>query len=179
MSYRDNTKGMLDAMNRKRDKYLREQRRNEKHESITDISGYTEAGNNQQEDQYIPGPGETVRTYFNDDGTVKYRTLQGVNGEYRSFKSKVDTQSGKRKGLSSKLGPNSDDIVPIFISIPENGSKNIVEVEDGYEKYNPDIAEDQKLLNQGATILHSEVTLTDASGNKQTFVRRKDGTDYY
>jgi len=65
----------------------------------------------------------------------------------------------------------------MFMSIPEDG-KTGVTVEDEYEKHNPEPMADKILEATGATILHSEVTLTDSSGNKQTFVRRKDD-EYY
>lgn len=61
---------------------------------------------------------------------------------------------------------------PILAFIPED--KGIRQTEDEYEKYNQmwDGQADEQIINSGATILRSEITLTDSSGRNKTLVRR-------
>jgi hypothetical protein len=52
-------------------------------------------------------------------------------------------------------------------------------VEDAYAKYDPEPNADQFLINSGATIIRSEITLTDSSGHNRTIVRRNDNNEDY
>jgi hypothetical protein len=56
-----------------------------------------------------------------------------------------------------------------FETIPEN--RGLVQLEDEYQKYNPE-PEEERLGAQGATILRSEITLTDSQGHNRTVVKR-------
>jgi hypothetical protein len=58
---------------------------------------------------------------------------------------------------------------PFISIIKENKNKGIHDddiVTDGYSKYDPEPNADQFLINSGATILRSEITLTDSSGRR-------------
>ena len=81
-----------------------------------------------------------------------------------------------RSGLgdSSSVSSSSKDIV--LMTIPESNSKGLEEREDEYAKYDQmfDGAADQILINSGATIIRSEITLTDSLGHNRTIVRRND-----
>lgn len=46
-------------------------------------------------------------------------------------------------------------------------------VEDEYTKYDPEPNADQFLTNSGATILHSEIEITDSQGRNRRIVRRR------
>ena len=61
---------------------------------------------------------------------------------------------------------------PILAFIPED--KGVRPTEDEYEKYNQvwDGQADEHIINSGATIIRSEITLTDSSGNNKRLVRR-------
>ena len=59
-----------------------------------------------------------------------------------------------------------------FGTVPEN--KGFMEEFDEYEKYDPEENADQWLINSGATIINSEITLSDSSGRNRILVRRQD-----
>ena len=68
MSYRDNTNGMAEAINLKRAKYIRQQRRNDKSsDNIIDLTGT----NNSNDNRYTvdEGNNDVTVTYFNSDGS--------------------------------------------------------------------------------------------------------------
>lgn len=77
----------------------------------------------------------------------------------------------KPKAVISSVGdPNLRNIFMIG-TIPEN--KGLIDEFDEYEKYDPEGSADQKLVISGATIINSEITLSDSSGSNRTLVRRK------
>lgn len=82
-SYRDSITGMVEAMNSKRTKYIRQQRLSEKkRDNVIDLTGNANNSNNNQE-QYIDGPGDDITvTYFKSDGS-----------RARTFMSQVDVQT--------------------------------------------------------------------------------------
>ena len=77
-----------------------------------------------------------------------------------------------RSGLgdTSGLSTNND---MMFFTVPDHKGLED-EHEDEYEKYNQmfDGFADQQLINSNATIIHSEITLTDSHGHNRTLVRR-------
>lgn len=81
-----------------------------------------------------------------------------------------------KASLRSTIGDNNR---PIFSVVREDkDGRGVVpshqNVGDEYDKYNDlfDPNADQWLINQGATIIKSEITLTDSSGNNRVLVRR-------
>ena len=69
---------------------------------------------------------------------------------------------------------NDNNEVMLF-TVPDH--KGLIdESVDEYAKYNSmfDGAADELLFNSGATIIKSEITLTDRHGNNRTLVRRED-----
>lgn len=76
----------------------------------------------------------------------------------------------KPKAVTSSIGdPNLRN--PFIIgTVPEN--KGFPEEFDEYSKYDPEKMADQQIINSGATILHSEIEITDSSGFNRTLVRR-------
>ena len=60
------------------------------------------------------------------------------------------------------------------MSIPESNSKGLEEPEDEYAKYDQmwDGQADQFLINSGATIIRSEIEVTDSQGRNRRLVRR-------
>jgi hypothetical protein len=77
------------------------------------------------------------------------------------------------KGISSSLSKENN--TPFFATIDEDVTGGLlVSREDEYNKYDPEPNADQFLINSGATILHSEITITDSSGRNRTIVRRSD-----
>ena len=174
--YRENIQGMEEAMSRKRNKYQRVQKSTEKSaDNIIDLTGIgtnvTPAGDYRE--QRIDDNGDDITvTYFNSDGST------------RTFRSQINTQTerSKQSGIRSKLAGDSDNTnnsnQPIFMTASEDKG-NGFQVEDEYKKHDPESMADKLLESTGATILHSEVTLTDSSGNTRTFVRRKNDVEYY
>lgn len=77
-------------------------------------------------------------------------------------------QTDNNKTLRASV---SNDI-SFLATIPED--KGLQSVDDPYSKYDemlePDA--DQFIINSGATIIRSEITLTDSSGNNKRLVRR-------
>ena len=59
----------------------------------------------------------------------------------------------------------------MIATVPEN--KGFMDKFDGYEKYDPEESADQRLINSGATIINSEIEMTDSSGRNRTLVRRQ------
>ena len=79
-----------------------------------------------------------------------------------------------RSGLGDTSITNSSNDV-VFFTIPESNSKGLdSDREDEYAKYDQmfDGAADQILINSGATILHSEIEISDSRGNNRRLVRR-------
>ena len=76
----------------------------------------------------------------------------------------------KPKAVISSVGdPNLRNIFMIA-TVPEN--KGLEKEFDEYSKYDPEKTADQQIINSGATILHSEIEITDSSGFNRTLVRR-------
>jgi hypothetical protein len=77
----------------------------------------------------------------------------------------------KPKAVISSVGdPNLRNIFMIA-TVPEN--KGLAEEFDEYSKYDPEKTADQQIINSGATIINSEITLSDSSGSNRTLVRRR------
>ena len=87
----------------------------------------------------------------------------------------------KPKAVTSTIGDfskgNNNSQVPILEYISEDRGIGPDIIEDEYQKYDPEESADEHLINQGATIIHSEIQLTDSSGRNRIIVRRKD-SDY-
>lgn len=77
------------------------------------------------------------------------------------------------KGLKASISPNSK---PAFFTISEDKGNGIGPdmEQDEYEKYDSqfDGQADRFLINSGATILHSEIIISDSSGRNRRIVRR-------
>lgn len=74
-----------------------------------------------------------------------------------------------KTGVSSTLGDNSSDgIIMEYVS----EDKGLEPIEDEYKKYDPEESADELLINQGALIIRSEITITDSAGRNRTLVRR-------
>ena len=85
--------------------------------------------------------------------------LQYNEGEFRGT---ID--NGKRRGWGLQ-----------FVTIPESRLKGLTDnIEDMYARYDAhfDANADERLISEGATIIRSEIRLTDSEGRIQTFVRR-------
>jgi hypothetical protein len=77
----------------------------------------------------------------------------------------------KPRPLTSTIGDSSrNGNQPFFAPIPENKDGTDM-IEDEYSKYDPEPNADQQLINSGATIIRSEITLTDSEGRNRTLVR--------
>ena len=111
---------------------------------------------------------------------AKYAKGQRLNNNKRHgiidlTDTKTDTAD---KGLKASISPNSK---PSFFTISED--KGIEDYDnmdmDEYEKYDSqfDGQADQFLINSGATIIRSEITLTDSSGRNRVLVRRDDNNE--
>jgi hypothetical protein len=84
---------------------------------------------------------------------------------------------GNGRGLKAAVN-KQDNGQPLIFTINEDKGKGMI-VEDKYAKYDPEPNADQFLINSGATIIRSEITLTDSSGHNRTIVRRNDNNDDY
>lgn len=79
----------------------------------------------------------------------------------------------KRPGVNSTLDYSTNNQVlgnVTFECVTEN--KGLEPLEDGYKKYDPEEYADEHLIQQGATIIRSEITITDSWGRNRTIVRR-------
>ena len=98
------------------------------------------------------------------------------------------TQQNKASSLRSTIGNNNR---PIFEIVQEDkdGSRNNLlyrhstdaTADKEYDKINDifDPNADQWIINQGATLIRSEITLTDSSGNNRVLVRRDNEASYH
>ena len=77
----------------------------------------------------------------------------------------------KPRAVAATIGNMKNDLV--FQSVLEDKGLDIVE--DEYSKYDQNLepSADQFLINSGATIICSEITLADSGGRNRTLVRRK------
>ena len=85
----------------------------------------------------------------------------------------------KPKAVTSTIGDfssgnNSNNLVPIVEYISEDRVIDPDIIEDEYSKYDPEESADEHLINSGATIIRSEIQLTDSSGRNRILVRRND-----
>lgn len=82
-------------------------------------------------------------------------------------------------GMGLKAAVNKQDNgQPLIFTINEDKGKGMI-VYDEYAKYVPEPSSDQFLINSGATIIRSEIPLTDSSDHNRTIVRRNDNNDDY
>ncbi len=82
-------------------------------------------------------------------------------------------------GMGLKAAVNKQDNgQPLIFTINEDKGKGMI-VYDEYAKYVLEPSSDQFLINSGATIIRSEIPLTDSSDHNRTIVRRNDNNDDY
>jgi hypothetical protein len=89
----------------------------------------------------------------------------------------IKPEPQQHKSIESAVSRSNQ---PMFMTIPESKGGSNYEV-DEYENYSQmwDGNADEQLINSGATIMRSEITLTDSSGNNRVLVRRNSDTQYY
>ena len=75
-----------------------------------------------------------------------------------------------RQELRAAIGNSK----PAFFTVPEDKGPDYDNMEDEYSKYDEmfDGQADQFLINSGATILRSEIEITDSQGRNRKLVRR-------
>ena len=79
-----------------------------------------------------------------------------------------------RSGLGDTSSNSSSSNEVVFLTVPDH--KGPEEPEDEYAKYDQmfDGQADQQLINSGATIIKSEIEITDSFGRNRKLVRRND-----
>lgn len=107
------------------------------------------------------------------EGVIIDRTLGNKVLDLTDYKPnpKLQYNEGEFRGTLDKNKANAS----VFIAVPESDAKELTDGrEDLYEKYNSQVEPDADdfLINSGATIISSSITLTDSSGSNHTFVRR-------
>ena len=106
----------------------------------------------------------------------KHGVLDLTGLKNNNIGSAADGNGSSNKTLRATIGNRNNR--PILTTIKENkGSRAVPDnqgIEDEYSKYNSDFDgfADEQLINSGATILHSEITITDSQGHNRTIVRR-------
>jgi hypothetical protein len=88
----------------------------------------------------------------------------------KTYDDSVVRLTKKPRAVASAIGDMKNDLV-VFQSVLEDKGLDIAE--DEYSKYDPEEFADQFLINSGATIIRSEITLSDSSERNRVIVRRQ------
>jgi hypothetical protein len=93
----------------------------------------------------------------------------------------VKKRNTVRSGLGDYSSSNSNSNNVIFMAIPEQGHKGLEEQEDEYAKYDQmwDGQADEQIIASGATIIRSEIEITDSQGRNRKLVRRDSEAFHY
>ena len=114
-------------------------------------------------------------TFYNVDsgsspGYIHYNGIGRVGGSCgKDYNASLVALHKKSKSVTSTIGTNNNNDL-LVQSVPED--KDLPPIEDEYVKYDPEPNADQLLINSGATIIRSEIQLTDSSGGNRILVRR-------